>query len=315
MDTNNRSGSLRALLALTLVLILLGLSPLGRAEQNDFLLEFDTLYNHLVVQKQGSIVEMRSVTRQMFYRESAIDLADPEHLLVPYTQGLFVAAAFQPTPKKVLMIGLGGGGFNRVFNRAFPDALLRTVEIDKRVKELAAQYMAFQETEKNQVVVADGRVHVKRNRGREKYDWIILDAYKGNCVPPHLKTTEFYQEVSRCLEPNGVVVSNLQNDSMLFDFDVATLNSAFPHVLYFQVPGSPNVIAIASPSPQADLRKMLGNFRSRSLPDSLLKRVDFRALIAGRFDPAIAREARIMTDDFAPADYYKTVARPRPARL
>jgi spermidine synthase len=311
MDSHHRRHSHRALLALALGLAFVAVVPAFAAGPDDYLKEFDTLYNHVVLERTGTIVEMRSVTRQMCYRESAIDLADPERLLVPYTRGLFLAAVFQPSPRKVLMIGLGGGGFNRVFNRAFDCALLRTVEIDNRVKELAAQYMGFRESDRNQVVVADGRVHVKRNRSREKYDWIILDAYKGNCVPPHLKTTEFYREVSNCLESGGVVVSNLQNDSMLFDFDVATLNAAFPHVLYFQIPSTPNVIAIASPSKQADLRKMLSSFNRGSLPDALSKQVDFRGLAAGRFDPPPNREAKIMTDDFAPADYYKTVARTR----
>lgn len=315
MDSPHRRCSRRALLALALGLIAAAIVPGFGAGPDDYIKEFDTLYNHLVVERMGSIVEMRSVTRQQYYRESAIDLADPEHLLVPYTQGLFLAAVFQPAPRKVLMIGLGGGGFNRVFNRAFGGALLRTVEIDKRVKELAAEYMMFQETERNQVVLGDGRVHIKRNRGREKYDWIILDAYKGNCVPPHLKTKEFYQEVANCLEPGGVIVSNLQNDSMLFDFDVTTLNAAFPRVLYFQVPLNPNVIAIASPSSQADLRKILSSFNRNSVPDALVKRVDFRPMIAGRFDPTLNREAKVMTDDFAPADYYKTIARPRVSRM
>ena len=315
MDFHYGHRSRRALLALALSVALAAPAPVFPAGPDDYIKEFDTLYNHLVVERVGTIVEMRSVTRQLYYRESAIDLADPEKLLVPYTQGLFLAAVFQPAPRKVLMIGLGGGGFNRVFNRAFAGSLLRTVEIDQRVKELAAQFMAFQETDRNQVVVGDGRVHVKRNRGREKYDWIILDAYKGNCVPPHLKTTEFYREVASCLEPGGVVVSNLQNDSMLFDFDVATLNAAFPRVVYFQVPSTPNVIAIASPSNQADLRKQLSNFDRRSLPEALVKRVQFTSLLAGRFDPVLNREAKVMTDDFAPADYYKTVARPRTPRL
>lgn len=314
MDFHYGRCARRALLALTLS-VAIAVTPGFAAGPDDFIKEFDTLYNHLVVERMGAIVEMRSVTRRMYYRESAIDLAEPERLLVPYTQGLFLASVFQPAPRKVLMIGLGGGGFNRVFNRAFGGAVLRTVEIDKRVKELATEFMAFKETDRNQVVVGDGRVHIKRNRGREKYDWIILDAYKGNCVPPHLKTTEFYREVASCLEPGGVVVSNLQSDSMLFDFDVATLNATFPRVLYFQVPNSPNVIAIASPTNQADLRKELATFNHQSLPDALLKRVDFRPLRAGRIDPVIDREAKVMTDDFAPADYYKTVARPRTPRL
>lgn len=281
------------------------------ADRGDFIQHYDTLYNHLVIEKKGTVVEMRSMSRRQLYRESAIDLNDPERLLVPYTQTLFAGTIFRPDPDKVLMIGLGGGGFNRVFNRVYDRSLLRTVEIDKRVKELAAEHMAFREGERNQVVIMDGRMFVKRNRNREKYDWIILDAYKGNSVPPHLKTQEFYREVSLCLNSGGIVIINLQGDSMLFDFDVATLASSFPQVLYFRVPKSPNVVAVAAASGSPDLRKTVAAFNRRSVPDVLAQRVDFKTILGGQFDPEISKEARVMTDDFAPADYYRVIERRR----
>ena len=91
---------------------------------------FETPYNHITIERNGSIVEMRSFWRSKLYRESAVDLNDPARLMVPYTVSIAASAIFRPNSKRVLMIGLGGGGFNQFFERAFPSATLETVELD-----------------------------------------------------------------------------------------------------------------------------------------------------------------------------------------
>ena len=171
---------------------------------------------------------------------------------------------FQPNPSRALMIGLGGGTFNRVFGQAFPQASLTTVELDRKVQELASEHMGFTTSSRNNVTIGDGRMIVRRNKDA-KYDWLIVDAYKGNTVPPHLKTVEFYKEVARCLAPGGVAAFNLQDSTKLFDFDVATLEAAFAQVIYFKVPDAPNTIAIASASATPRLEDQLKNFEAEQI--------------------------------------------------
>ncbi|HEV3409398.1 MAG TPA: fused MFS/spermidine synthase, partial [Chthoniobacterales bacterium] len=207
---------------------------------------------------------------------------------------------------------LGGGSFNRLFNQAYPQASLVTVELDKKVQQLATEHMGFTPSEQNSVVIADGRRFVRRNQ--TTYDWLIVDAYKGNTVPPHLKTVEFYREVARCLAPGGVAAFNLQDSTKLFDFDIATLEAAFPQVVYFKVPDSPNTIAIASASGSPSLEETLRRFETRGLPAPLRKRVDFGRIASAHQRPHRASDAKVMTDDFAPAEYYQVVSRLRPAR-
>ena len=87
----------------------------------------ETPYNHITIEYSGSIVEMRSLWRTTVYRESAIDMSNPSQLIVPYTRFVAASAVFNSSPNMALMIGLGGGGFNQFFEKAFPGAVLDTV--------------------------------------------------------------------------------------------------------------------------------------------------------------------------------------------
>src|SRR5689334_20020268 len=101
--------------------------PLLAAEQGNFVESFDTIYNSLTVEKRGPIVELRARSRRGEALESAVDLNDPLRLVVPYTRSLYAGLFFQPKPERVLMIGLGGAGFHRLFSAAYPETLLQTV--------------------------------------------------------------------------------------------------------------------------------------------------------------------------------------------
>ena len=108
-----------------LVLILASIRAFAAA--GDFVENYDTIYNSLTVEKRGSIVELRARARGTYALESAVDLSDPLQLVVPYTRSLYAGLFFQPKPDRVLMIGLGGAGFHRLFAASYPDALLQTV--------------------------------------------------------------------------------------------------------------------------------------------------------------------------------------------
>ena len=154
----------------------------------DYVEHYDSLYNSLTVEKHGSVVELRARSRRGEFLESAVDLADPLRPIVGYTRSLYGALFLQPQPRRVLMIGLGGAGFPRLFTAAFPDAVLHTVELDPKVAELCRTRLGFTPTERTPVTIMDGRLFVKRDPG--EWDWIILDAYRGGFVPPHLKSSE-----------------------------------------------------------------------------------------------------------------------------
>lgn len=279
----------------------------------NFVREFNSVYGHIIIQRRGSIVEMFATYKGWMARESGIDLEDPSRIIVPYVKYLFAASVVSPDPQNALVIGLGGGGFNRLFNEIYPNATLTSVEIDPKVLELAKEYMGFTESDKNKVVIRDGRSFVRRSD--ETYDWIILDAFHGSVVPPHLKTKDFYEEIARRLSPTGILISNIHDDSELFFYDVATYRAAFTDVLMLKVQNTGNVIVLAANWEPGTIEAKLKSFEPEKIPNPTWH----REINAVRFPSDIIlftesdfKRGRVMTDDFAPAEYYKIIpAAPR----
>lgn len=281
------------------------------AVAENFVREFNSVYGTILIQRRGSVVEMFATYRGWMARESGIDLNDPTRIIVPYVRFLFAGSLVSPSPKNVLVIGLGGGGFNRLFNEVYPDAMLTSVEIDRRVVELAKEYMGFQEAPNNVVAIRDGRSFVRRSQ--EKYDWIILDAFHGSVVPPHLKTKDFYRELAEKLAPGGVVISNIHDDSELFYYDLATYREAFRDVVMLKVPDTGNVIVLASDDEPGTLEARLRGFDASQIGNATWHReIDPTAFVGAimTFSERDFARGRVMTDDFAPAEYFRIIPAP-----
>lgn len=292
-----------------LLIPLLSSAPLLAADAGgrDYVETYDTTYNSLTIEKRGNIVEMRARARGTEALESAVDLTDPLKPVVAYTKTLYAGLFFQPKPSRVLMVGLGGAGIHRLFTAAFPESFVQTVELDPKVYELSQSHMAFKPTANTPVALMDGRVFVKRDR--QKWDWLILDAFCGGYVPPHLKSEEFYKECAERLADDGVFITNLHATTNLYYSDIKTLQKVFPQVVLFQVAGRGNVLAYAvkyaSPS-ISDPSKWPANATLMRPP--LEGRVDLDA-VRKEFIPPTAmpaaqvRAAKVITDDFAPVEF------------
>jgi len=62
---------------------------------------------------------------------------------------------------------------------------------------------------------------------KQKYDWIILDAFNGDYIPEHLLTKEFFEEVNSILAADGIIAANTFSASKLYDHESATYYSVF----------------------------------------------------------------------------------------
>lgn len=275
----------------------------GAASGKDSIEHFDTIYNSLTVERKGSIVELRARARGSEALESAIDLENPLRLVVPYTRQLYAGLFFQPAPKRVLMIGLGGAGFHRPFAAAFPDALLQSVELDPKVLELCETRLAFKPTKQTPVALVDGRMFVKRNK--ETWDWLILDAFRGGFVPPHLKTEEFYRECAARLGDRGVFISNLHSNNRLYAADLKTIRKVFPQVVLFQTAKRGNVIVCAVNYSSPAITDPAMWPESAELTQRLNGLVDMEDIRKSHVEVplGILKDAPVLTDDFAPVEF------------
>jgi spermidine synthase len=269
----------------------------------DYTVSFDTLYNSLTIDRRGSVVEMRARSRRGQFIESAVDVDDPLNLVVAYTRTLYGALFIQPEPERVLMIGLGGAGFHRLFVEAYPESLIHSVELDEKVFELSQSHLGFRPNERTPVTIMDGRLFVKRNR--EQWDLIILDAFRGGYVPPHLKTQEFYRECAARLGPRGVFVSNLHCTTELYFADLKTIKSVFPQIVMFRTIDRCNVIVCAVNYSDPDITDPSTWPSAPELNLRLRGRLNMESIRRERADLPL-REiggADLLTDDFAPVEF------------
>lgn len=270
------------------------------AQAERTLFERESQYNNIVVTQEGNERIMHFRRHSAEYRETVIDVSNPLRLVNEYTRLMMASLTFVPRPRRVLMIGLGGGIVTRVMAHHFPNAVFDNVELDQAVVDAARQHFHFQTSERQRVHVRDGRVFLRRNR--ERYDIIILDAYRGGYVPFHLKTQEFLEIVRDHLAPGGVVVGNLHHGTRLYDSDRATYNAVFDQVYPFVGRRDANVILIAR---QGDERLTAAEMRSRAERLQRQHRFGFDLPAQVRFysqHDRYDRNARVLTDDHAPVE-------------
>ncbi len=160
--------------------------------------------------------------------QSCMRRTRPTELVFPYLRSMLASLALHPNPRRVLVVGLGGGSLTRAMQRSFPHVRQTIVEIDPEVVQVCREFFGFVPTLTTQVEVVDARTFLGRTR--EVYDVIFLDAYSGESIPHHLATVEFFRLVRSRLRPGGVVASNLWGPQAneLYARQVATIAGSFP---------------------------------------------------------------------------------------
>jgi spermidine synthase len=264
----------------------------------------ETEYNHLFIEKRGSLLALSSTHKRHDYIESIVDLKDPDAMTVLYNQIMPVALAYPQETKRILMIGLGAGSISTYLGRAMPDAQIDVVELDPGVIAAGKKYFGLRETDKVRFIESDGRVYL--NRHKDTYDLILLDAFRELGVPFHMLTREFYALVKEHLAPGGAVASNVAANTKLYVSTLVTLHAVFPTVDVYPAWAERNeiqaiAVAVSEPRPTAESLKQ----RALTLQTEYRFRYPLPALVDKRVTELYSKGADVLTDDFAPADLYR----------
>jgi spermidine synthase len=275
------------------------------------LAHIESEYNDIYISKRRSQLIMTFQVKGWDYTESVANLRDADDLPLRYAQMMTASVLYPREPKKILMIGLGGGSISTYLGRAMPDVTIDTVELDRRVIDVAKQYFGLRETPRVRYLAGDGRVFL--NRSKERYDLILLDAYRGGYVPFHLLTKEFYALVKQRLTPDGAAGFNVHDGTKLYHSTAKTLADVFPTIDLYPS-GSGEVIMIVSPEVHFD-RAVLDT-RAAALQERYKFRFPLPAMLKRRMaDPlAEAKDGVLITDDFAPVNLYDTIGKSKPKR-
>ena len=206
-----------------------------------------SLYRNVIVTEKNKLRCMRFETRRKkISNQACINLKKPNKLVFEYTQSILAGLAYNPSPKNILIIGLGGGILPQAFEKVLPNAIITSVEIDPAVVSIAKKYFNYKENDRVKTSTQDGRVFVKRAlRKKQTYDWIILDAFNGDYIPEHLLTIEFLQEIKSLLSNNGLLSANTFSSSELYNYESVTYQAVFNQLQILHSPTKGNRIIFA----------------------------------------------------------------------
>lgn len=131
----------------------------------------------------------------------------PDLLLVDYTRTMMGGLLWQPQPRRVGMIGLGGGSQAKFCHRHLPEARIEVAEINPDVIALRREFRIPDDDARLQVRQIDGARFVREGLGR--YDLLLVDGYDEQGIPEALATQAFYSDCHDALSAGGVAAFNL----------------------------------------------------------------------------------------------------------
>jgi spermidine synthase len=180
--------------------------------------------------------------------QSEMRINDPYELVNEYTRKMMGFLAFQPRPKHVLIIGLGGGSLVKYCHRHLPNTKVIAVEIDPDVLALRSQFFIPPDDERLSVVLADGAAYVAELAGgNAQLNAVLVDAYDHSGIASTVVERTFLENAKRLLGAHGVLVMNLVAEVEDCKHHVASIKEVFgDSVIVIATQHGSNLVVFAS---------------------------------------------------------------------
>ena len=146
---------------------------------------------------------------------------------------------FNKNAKSTLLIGGAAYTYPIHYLEKYEDKTIDVVEIDKKMTQIAEEQFGLNtKDERLKIFNQDGRSYI--NYSNNKYDTILLDAFKGLSAPFELTTYEALMKAKNMLNENGVVLTNIISsiggkNSKFIEYEYATYKAVFDEVKIFAV--------------------------------------------------------------------------------
>ena len=226
-----------SLVCIMLILILLG-RWIFKVSNPDILLDTDSQYSRIWV-KQVNAVKTNYKTLQVDTGlESYIDTTTGE-MGAQYLKFYDLFEYFNKDAKSTLMIGGAAYTYPIHYLDKYENKRIDVVEIDNKMTQIAIEQFGLNIDEPRlDVYTQDGRSYL--NYSKNKYDTILIDAFKGLNAPFELTTYEALVNARNMLNENGIVLTNIISslegkDSKFIKYEYATYKAVFDDVKIFKV--------------------------------------------------------------------------------
>ena len=139
--------------------------------------------------------------------QSQMRMDAPDALALGYTRTMMGFLLFNPTPRRIAMIGLGGGSLAKYCLRHIPVAHFTAVEINPAILKFRDEFNIPEDGPRFKVICADGADYVRDVS--EAVDVLLVDGFDACSPPPGLCSSSFYAGCHDKLDEGGVMVVNL----------------------------------------------------------------------------------------------------------
>lgn len=192
--------------------------------------------------------------------QSAMRTAKPNDLELSYTQKMMAALLFMPRPKRILLIGLGGGSLVKFCYHRLPGSDFTAVELNPHVIALRDAFYLPANDERLHIVQGDGAEYL--SNVEKGLDILFVDAFDKVGFAPALANLEFFETARRKLSGKGVLVANLAGERETYAGVIGDAMQAFDdQVIVVSVPEDGNHILYAFKERQFEPRwRWLHNF-------------------------------------------------------
>jgi spermidine synthase len=256
----------------------------------------DGLYERIVIRD----IPYRNRSARILLQDRNVSgglFLDDASMAFDYTRYFDLYRLFTPELKTALAIGGGAYTVPRSILHDSPRAIVDVAEIDPSLHALALRYFDLPDDARLRNHVTDGRRFLHDTA--ERYDLIFSDAYRSFIsAPPQFATVEFFRLARSKLREDGVLIANfygsLAPDTRAAIYSVLrTMRAAFPQVY---------VIATVGPESE-ELQNFIFVGHNASNPE---RRADLgrAAALEWRAEEALLDSYPVLTDDFAPLEYY-----------
>ncbi len=164
------------------------------------------------VERGGEDIQVRELEGIRWFHfnspaiQSAMLVDEPEKLILPYARTMLAGFMFQPQPKSLLSLGLGGGAFERFFRNKLPELKLQSIELSPTVIEISREYFKL---DSDYYSIWQGGAEEYLAQTEQIFDMIFCDIFGHDGAPPCLSNLSFYEDMAKKLDDNGVAVINL----------------------------------------------------------------------------------------------------------
>ena len=157
--------------------------------------------------------------------QSLMRLNDPYALALEYTRTMMGFLLFKPQPRSIGMIGLGGGSLAKFCYRYLSRARIQVAEINPMVIALRDEFRIPRDDARFIVFQRDGADFIRGDPGR--FDVLLVDGYDRGGMPAQLSSQGFYDDCHETLQPDGIMVVNLQHGGPENDARLARIRRCY----------------------------------------------------------------------------------------